>query len=284
MNDFYFKKEKVLEIFDIIKNELKSNKKTLEKAFKLDYKEWEYEIDFDRIINQIDSIKEKEYLPTFSKEKIIDGIGKICLICNQNPYLIFNFILSSIYTNNKVEIVLEDKMLATNKALIEVIKKALKEAKANKDILSYRELSNKDDIVSYQDNYDLIYYFGNKASYINFTKRIHIDTKFENFAEINLYYDSKEFKDIILEIDKWAYINEIKVNLYDSNVDEAIKHINKLNNTSIISIIFSKDMDKISKFIKEVKSEKIYVNSNFTKDYEVEVDLNNLVYRKTIKY
>ena len=68
--------------------------------------------------------------------------------------MIFNFILSSIYTNNKVEIVLEDKMLATNKALIEVIKKALKEAKANKDILSYRELSNKDDIVSYQDNYD----------------------------------------------------------------------------------------------------------------------------------
>ena len=284
MNNFYFKKEKVCDIFENIKKGLISDKKIIEKAFKLDYSEWEYEVDFDRIINQVDLFKEKDYLPVFCKEKIIDGVGKICLLCNQNPYLIFNAILSCIYTNNKIEVVLENKMLATNKVLIESLQKSLKKSKADEDTVTYIELTNKDDVVSYQNKYDLIYYLGNKSSYISFIKRIHIDTKFENFAEINLYSDSKEFKDVIVEIDKWAYLNEIKINIYNSTIDKAIKDINKLNNTDIMSVIFSKDMSKIGKFVKEVKSKEIYVNNNFTKEYNFEINLNNLVYKKVIKY
>ena len=284
MNNFYFKKEDVYKIFEKIKIGLNSDKKNIEKAFELDYKEWEYEVDFNKIIKQIDLIKEKDYLPVFSKEEIVDGIGRICLICNQNPYLIFNFILSAIYTNNKVEIVLEDKMLASNKAIIESIKKVFNSMKLDKEILTYLELTNKDDIVSYQDKYDLIYYLGNKSSYINFIKRIHIDTKFQNFGEVDLYTDSKEFKEVIVEIDKWAYLNEIKINIYNSDIDETIKEINKLNNTNGISIIFSKDMDKISKFIKNVKSERVYVNTDFIKDYKFETNLNNLVYKKVVEY
>lgn len=284
MNNFYFKKEKVFDIFENIKKELVSDKKIIEEAFKLDYSEWEYEVNFDKIISQVDLIKEKDYLPVFSKEEIVDGIGRICLICNQNPYLIFNAILSCIYTNNKIEVILENKMLASNKVLIESLQKSLKKAKVDEDTLTYIELTNKDDVISYQDKYDLIYYFGNKSSYINFIKRIHIDTKFQNFGEVDLYTDSKEFKEVIVEIDKWAYLNEIKINIYNSDIDETIKEINKLNNTNGISIIFSKDIDKISKFIKNVKSERVYVNTDFIKDYKFETNLNNLVYKKVVEY
>ena len=284
MNNYYFKKENVLDIFESIRKGLVSDKKEIEKAFDLDYTEWEYKVDFNQIINQIDLIKEKEYLPIFSKEKIIDGIGKLCLICNQNPYLIFNFILSSIYTNNKVEVILEDKMLATNKVLIESIKKVLKNLNLDNDTVNYLEVVNKDEIISTQNKYDLIYYFGNKESYINFIKRIHVDTKFENFGEIYLYSDSKDYKENIVEIDKWSYLNEIKVNIYNSNIDDAIKEINKFNNINKMSIIFSKDMEKISKFIKEVKSEKIYVNINSVSNYKFETNLNNLVYEKVVEY
>lgn len=284
MNNFYFKKEKVLDIFENIKKELVSDKKIIEEAFKLDYSEWEYEVNFDKIISQVDLIKEKDYLPVFSKEEIVDGIGRICLICNQNPYLIFNAILSCIYTNNKIEVILENKMLASNKVLIESLQKSLKKAKVDEDTLTYIELTNKDDVISYQDKYDLIYYLGNKSSYIDFIKRIHIDTKFQNFGEVDLYTDSKEFKEVIVEIDKWAYLNEIKINIYNSDIDETIKEINKLNNTNGISIIFSKDIDKISKFIKNVKSERVYVNTDFIKDYKFETNLNNLVYKKVVEY
>lgn len=282
MNNYYFKKKKVDEILDKIKSGLIKDKKIIEDAFKLDYKEWEYEVNFEKIIGQIDFIKEKEYLPKFSKEKIVDGFGKIALVCNQNPYIIFNFVLSCIYTNNKAEIVLENKMIATNKILLESVKKTLKSVKVEDDTVTYIELNNSEDIVSKQDDYDLIYYCGNKSTYLNFTKRIHIDSKFEEFGEINLYTDSEEYKDYIVEIDKWAYLNEIKVNFYNLSLDETIKEMNKLNNIDKITVIFSKDLDKIAKFIKDVKTGKVYVNRSPITEYKFETDLNNLVYTKKV--
>ncbi|MBR3697425.1 MAG: hypothetical protein IKM97_04080 [Clostridia bacterium] len=284
MNSFYFRKDKIDELFNIIKKELMVNRKNIEKAFELDYREWEYEVNFEQILSIIEIVKSKEYLPKFSKEIIVDGLGKICLLCNQNPYLVFNFIMSSIYTNNKVEVVLENKLLASNKVLIETVKKALNKYKADKDTVSYIELVNKYDIVFKQDNYDLIYYFGNKSSYLDFIKRIHIDTKFEEFGEIYLYSDSKEYKNEIIEIDKWAYLNEMKVNIYNSELEEVIKEINKLNAINKMSIIFSKDIKKIGKLIKELKSEKIYININPTNEYKIETNLNNLVYKKILKW
>ena len=110
MNNYYFKKDKVDKIVDLIKKELLESKSTIQKAFEIDYKEWEYDLNFEKFIGIIESMKSKEYLPKFSKEEIIDGVGKIALLCNQNPYLIFNFILSILYTNNKVEVMLENKM------------------------------------------------------------------------------------------------------------------------------------------------------------------------------
>ena len=284
MNSFYFSKEKTNEVFSKIKKDLISNKNQIKKAFKLDYKEWEYDVDYDRIINEIDLFKGKEYLPIFSKEKIVDGIGKICLICNQNPYLIFNFILSALYTNNKVEVILENKMLASNKVLIESIKKSVNELKLDKDLITYTEVLNKTDIIFNQDKYDLIYYFGIKEDFLNFRKRIHIDILYENFGELNLYFDSKEYREEVVEINKWAYLNEIKVNIYNDSLEKSIKQINKLNNINKMTIIFSKDLDKITRFIKEVKSEKIYININPTKNYRFETNLNNLIYNKIIEW
>lgn len=284
MNNYYFKKDKVDKIVDLIKKELLENKNTIQKAFELDYKEWEYELSFNKFIDIIDSMKNKEYLPKFSKEKIIDGVGRIALLCNQNPYLIFNFILSILYTNNKVEVMLENKMIATNIVIIELVKKVLNVQKIDDDTVTYLEVVNNEEIVFRQENYDMIYYFGNKASYLNFTKRLHVDSKFEEFGEINLYSDSNQFKEQIVEIDKWAYLNEIKVNIFNKDIDEAIDKINKLNSINKMTIIFSKDLDKVAKFVKDVKSEFIFVNINSTNDYRYETNLNNLVYKKIIKW
>ena len=62
MDNYLFKKEKVLELFDKIKKELLIKKNMLQKGFDLDYKEWEYKIEFEKIISLIENIKEREYL------------------------------------------------------------------------------------------------------------------------------------------------------------------------------------------------------------------------------
>lgn len=282
MNNYLFKKDKTIEILDAVKKELIENKKNINKAFDLDLKEWEYKLDFEKIISIIDKVKNKEYLPSFTKEKIVDGIGRIALICNQNPYLIFEFVLSSIYTNNKVSVVLENKLLASNIVLIECIKKVLNKKTLDEDTVEYIQMVNKDKIIDIQDNFDLLYYFGNKEEYLSFIKRIHIDTKFENYGEIYVYVDSKEFKDELTSIDKFAYINEIKVNYYNDDFEIVKEMMNKRNNISKISVIFTKNTDKAYEFIKDIKSEKIYININPCDDIDFNINLNNLVYSKSI--
>lgn len=282
MNNYYFKKEKTVELLNNIKKEMINNKKSLEKAFELDYKEWDIQIDFEKLMVIIDNIKENEYLPKFTKEEIIDGIGKIALISNQNPYLILNFVLSAIYTNNKVDVMLENKMLASNKTIIELIKKVIINLKLDIDTVGYKELQNKDGFVSIQNDYDLLYYFGNKEEYINFIKRIHIDTKFENFGEIYVYVDNNDFKEILIDIDKFAYLNNINVKYFNQGFEESVEQINKINNINKISAIFTKDIDKAYDFIKKIKSEKIYLNINPCDDFYYKFDLVNLVYCKKI--
>ena len=283
MNDFYFKKENVLEILKQIRKNVVEKKKALEKAFELDYKEWEFKAETEKLIEIIDEVQKQEYLPKFSKEEIIDGIGKIVLVSNSNPYINFNFMLNCLYTNNKVDIILENKLLASNKAIIEVIKKSLKDLKYDTSTIGCIELQKKEEIVSKQDNYDLLYYLGNKDEYISFIKRIHIDTKFENFGEMYVYIDSKDFKDVFLNIDKFAFINEIKVNYYNTNFTKAVSSINKNNNINKISVIFTKNIDKAYEFIKKVKSENVYINIDPTDQFKYNINANNLVYSKKIK-
>lgn len=283
MNDFYFKREKVLELFKKVKRNIIENQKILEKAFDLDYKEWEFKVEIDRLLEIVNDVQIREYLPKFSKEEIVDGLGKIVLVGNQNPYIILDFMLSCLYTNNKIDVVLENKLLASNKAIIEIIKKSLKELKYDPNIVGYIEVLKKEETVSIQNNYDLLYYLGNKEEYINFIKRIHIDSQFENFGEIYAYVDSKDFKDMCLSIDRFAYINDIKVNYYNTDFNEAVLSINKNNNINKMSLIFTKNIDKAYEFIKKIKSENVYINIDPSDQFKYNTNINHLVFTKKIK-
>ena len=284
MNNYYFKKEKVIELLEEIRKGLLSDKKILDKGFELDLKEWEYKVDFDIYLKILDKYKNKDYLPYFSKEKMVDGFGKILLITDNNPYLIFDFIIASLFTNNKVTVALENKYASTNSLIIESIKKVIRNNKYDDDTVDYISINNKYDIVERQDLFDLVYYYGNKEEYISFTKRLHIDSKFDSFGEIYVYVDSKDFLGFTEEIDKYAYDNDIKINYYKGNLLDVKDSINKNNNINNISIIFTKNIDIAYDFIKEIKSENVYVNINpFENDiYMNEVKVDKLVYEKNI--
>lgn len=281
MSNYFFKEEKVLELLNQIQRDLKNKKQTIQKAFDIDYKKWEVKLEIEILSKIIDNIKNQEYLPKFSKQEIVDGFGKIALVNTCNPYMVFNFILSCIYTNNKPCIILEEKLMASNKVIIELIRKSLEDLKYDSSIVEYKEVLNKEEIIRTQDNYDLIYYLGNKEEYLNFCKRIHVDSKFENFGEIYVYVDSDDFKEELLSIDKYAYKNEIKLVYYKSNLDEALRLINKCNNINKISVIFTKNTENAYEFIKKIKSEKIYINKN-PEEVIYNINQNNLIFRKNI--
>lgn len=281
MNNYFFKEKKVLELLNQIKKDLISKKQIIQKAFEIDYKRWEIKIDIEQLVKIIENIEKQEYLPKFSKQEIIDGFGKIALVNVTNSYMIFSFILSCICTNNKTCIILEEKMLASNKSIIELIRKCLENLKYDSSIVEYKEVISKEEIIQEQNNYDLIYYLGNKEEYLNFSKRIHIDSKFENFGEIYVYVDSDDFKDELLNIDKYAIKNELNVVYYKSNLVESLNSINKCNNINKVSIIFTQNIENAYEFIKKVKSEKIYINQNLEKVI-YNINQNNLIFKKNI--
>ena len=282
MNSYYFKKEKVIDLISKIEERINNKKDSLEKAFAIDYKNWEIKLEFDTFFNILKSIKESEYLPRFSKDNIVDGLGAILLISNCNPYIVFSFIINAIYTNNKTCIALENKMKATNIAIIELIKKVLEEQDYDTNIVTYIEIEQKEDIIKYQDNYDVIYYMGNKEEYISFIKRIHIETIFENFGEMCVYMDCSDFKDVFFSIDKFAYLNDIKVEYFNTSLDDAIKCINNKSKTKI-SAIFTKNIDKAYEFIKKIKSENVYINVNPCDEFNYKINNKKLVYFKNIR-
>lgn len=283
MNSYYFKKEKVIDLINKIEAGIKNKKEALEKAFLIDYKNWEIKLELDMFFKILASVKASEYLPKFSKENIVDGIGNILFVGNNSPYLVFSFIINSIYTNNKVCVALENKMKASNIAIIELIKKVLEENKYDSSCLSYIEIEQKENILKYQDDFELIYYMGNKEDYINFAKRIHVQSIFENFGEMYVYIDSKEFKEMFLEIDKFAYLNDIKVEYYNTDFENTIESINKNNNVNKISAIFTKNTDKAYEFIKNIKSENVYINMNPCENFDYKIKQDNLVYKKNIR-
>ena len=282
MNNYFFKKEEVIGLLNKIQKDLKDKNKILNKAFELDYKEWEIKIQIEKLIKIVENIKEQKYLPKFSKQEIVDGIGKIVLVNSSNPYMIFNFILSSIYTNNKVTVILEEKMIASNIVLIELIKKSMEDLKYDSNIVNYKEVTNKEEVISYQDDFDLLYYLGNKEEYLKFIKRIHIDSKYENFGELYIYVDDKDFKEEVIDIDKFAYINEIKVYYFNTDFENSLETINKCNNVNKTSIIFTKRIDKAYEFIKKVKTERVYINQKPDEEFIYNIDMNNLVFCKKI--
>lgn len=283
MNSYFFKKEKVVEILNEIQKKLNDKSNVLEKAFDIDYKKWEVKIEIEQLIKIVEKVKKQEYLPKFSKQEIIDGIGKIALVNTTNPYIIFNFVLSCICTNNKACIILENKFIATNIAIIECVKKVLEDLKYESNLVEYKEVLKKEEIIQNQEEYDLIYYVGNKEEYLNFIKRIHIDSKFENFGEIYVYVDNKEvFKDKLFEIDMLAYKNELKVYYYDTNLENSVNLINKGNNINKISIIFTDNIENAYEFVKKIKAEKIYINEKPEAYSMYNINNNNLIFKKVI--
>ena len=81
-----------------------------------------------------------------------------------------------------------------------------------------------------------------------------------------------------------AYSNCIQINyLKESDIDLAIKKINSESPASI-NVIFTKNTEKAIKFLKDVKSSKIYVNKNPFESLNYILDENKLVYKKEIYY
>ncbi len=265
------------DIIKKIKNEFLNNKESIESIIILEKKNWDYNIEFDKLVEIFDKYENKELVLNSdfkNTSEIISGIGKLAIVNQSNPYSILSMILITIRTNNEVVFFLPNKLLGINSVLIEIASKIsskirLINSNSNEDF--YRE----------QEKFDCVIYFGNKYEYIEFSKRLKIKSIFENSGEIYVYIDDRSFKNEFLNLDKFAYYNDINVRYYSDNFEKSVK---SMNDFGVIknAVIYTKNKDMAREFLEQVKAEKVYVNSNPCNDFEFDFDEKKITYMKKL--
>lgn len=289
-----------------IKNALEINKEAIKAANSIDKKNNNgFILDFN-IIKNIFSNLEKENLfygdVTLSQKdeekKILYGtqimdIGNVVVITDGNPYTIIEMIIRNIMAGNTTIFSNNAFMFGTNQLLIQIIQSVLEQFNISKYLVQIYVSENFDEVLSNFANIDLVVCIGNHSfqnMILNKSKNRTIVSGYENF---DLYIEDVshiEFLNKIVNtgLNIQLYINS-DTNLDHSSaimvndIDEAIAQIN-YNGSNYSSSIFTTSKENASKFIKEVKSKIVTINTSPTIERIIDIKQNDLINKKIIIY
>lgn len=289
-----------------IKKSLNINKDLIEETNKLDIKNKNgFILDFN-IINNIFSNIDKDNLyykdVTLSKrdikENIIYGkeimnIGNVIVINDKNPYILIEMIIRNIKAGNKLILANNTYMYLTNKLIIKLVQDILEEFNISRNLIQLYVTDNYDSLLSNYANIDLVICIGNanlQKLILNKSKNKTIISGYENF---DLYIDDIKDIDFLNKIinsnlDISLYINsnlniDYPTAILVNDCDEAIKQIN-YNGSKFSSSIFTNSSINASKFINQVNSKIITVNTSPSIERTLDITQKDLITYKTIIY
>jgi len=289
-----------------IKKSLNINKDLIEETNKLDIKNKNgFILDFN-IINNIFSNIDKDNLyykdVTLSKrdikENIIYGkeimnIGNVIVINDTNPYILIEMIIRNIKAGNKLILANNTYMYLTNKLIVKLVQDILEEFNISRNLIQLYVTDNYDSLLSNYANIDLVICIGNanlQKLILNKSKNKTIISGYENF---DLYIDDIKDIDFLNKIinsnlDISLYINsnlniDYPTAILVNDCDEAIKQIN-YNGSKFSSSIFTNSSINASKFINQVNSKIITVNTSPSIERTLDITQKDLITYKTIIY
>lgn len=289
-----------------IKKSLNINKDLIEETNKLDIKNKNgFILDFN-IINNIFSNIDKDNLyykdVTLSKrdikENIIYGkeimnIGNVIVINDKNPYILIEMIIRNIKAGNKLILANNHYMYLTNKLIVKLVQDILEEFNISRNLIQLYVTDNYDSLLSNYANIDLVICIGNanlQKLILNKSKNKTIISGYENF---DLYIDDIKDIDFLNKIinsnlDISLYINsnlniDYPTAILVNDCDEAIKQIN-YNGSKFSSSIFTNSSINASKFINQVNSKIITVNTSPSIERTLDITQQDLITYKTIIY
>ena len=289
-----------------IKNAIEINKEAIKAANSIDKKNNNgFILDFNSIKNIFSNL-EKENLfygdVTLSQKdeeknilygtQIMD-IGNVVVITDGNPYTIIEMIIRNIMAGNTTIFSNNGFMFGTNQLLIQIIQSVLEQFNISKYLVQIYVSENFDEVLSNFANIDLVVCIGNHSfqnMILNKSKNRTIVSGYENF---DLYIEDVshiEFLNKIVNtgLNIQLYINS-DTNLDHSSaimvndIDEAIAQIN-YNGSNYSSSIFTTSKENASKFIKEVKSKIVTINTSPTIERIIDIKQNDLINKKIIIY
>jgi len=289
-----------------IKKAIEINKEAIVQANNIDRKNKNgFIIDFD-IVNNIFSNIEKETIMygdvTLSQKddekKIIYGTqimdcGNVIVITDGNPYITIEMAIRNIMAGNTTILSNSGFMFGTNQLLIQIIQSVLEQSNISKYLVQIYVSENFDEVLSNFANIDLVVCIGNHSlqnMILNKSKNKTIISGYENF---DIYIEDASHIDFLNEIINTGLNIQLYINrdtnkdhpsaIIVSDIDEAIAQIN-YNGSKYSSAIFTTSAENASKFVKEVKSKIVTINTSPTIERIIDIKQKDLINEKTIIY
>ena len=289
-----------------IKNAINNNEKIIKHANEIDKKNNNgFILDFNIINNIFNNIEKEKIIyknVTLSQKdnekKIIYGrqimdIGNVVVINDGSPYIIVEMILRNILAGNSTIFVNNGFMYGTNNLLVQIVQSILEQCNISKYLIQIHITENYDEILSNYSNIDLVICIADHSLQTLILKKSKVKTIVSGYENFDLYIEDATHLDLIdtiinTKLNIQIYINnQLKLDydnaIYVDNLDEAIAKIN-YNGNKYSSSIFTASPNNASKFIKEVKSKIVTVNTSPTIERIIDIKQNDLVNEKTIIY
>lgn len=298
--------ENIKSIIMQMKKAFESNKKIIEQANSIDQKNNNgFILDFNVIDNIFTDLKEENifYGDVILSQKdenknIIYGTqimdyGNVIVITDGNPYITIEMAIRNIMACNTTIFANEGFMFGTNQLLIQIMQSVLEIFSLSKNLIQMYVSESFDEVLANFSNIDLVVCIGNhnlQNLVLNKSKNKTIVSGYENF---DLYIEDATHIDFLNKmldtgLNIQVYINS-DINLdypnaiIVSDIEEAIAQIN-YNGSRYSSAIFTAETKNASKFIKEVKSKIVTVNTSPTIERILDIKQTDLINKKTIIY
>jgi hypothetical protein len=280
---YNFKASTVQKIIDKFCIFIEKSPENFEKAIEKDLEKNKIKTDLDKLKNIANTYKrDLPILPHFTASEIRDGFGNLCVMYDGSPAITLKLLISSLRTHNNI-VFFTKNYLEINNLLIEIFNMISAECKYTPKFASLQDSFSNNEIVRKQNLFDLVIYIGDKRAYQSVQKQLRIPSIFNGYKIVDVYIEDKNFKDVLLALDKHAYANDITVNYFDrTNIDDTINYINKYNLNDCF-VVFTKKSEIAYTFINSLKCKNVFINKNPFVDYEFDINENQLVYTKHIK-
>lgn len=289
-----------------IKKAFESNKEAIVQANNIDKKNNNgFIIDFNIIINIFSNLEKENVFygdVTLSQKdeekKIVYGTqvmdcGNVVVITDGNPYTIIEMVIRNIMAGNTTIFSNNGFMFGTNQLLIQIIQSVLEQFNISKYLVQIYVSENFDEVLSNFANIDLVVCIGNHSlqnMILNKSKNRTIASGYENF---DLYIEDTSHIDFLNKIVNTGLNIQLYINsdtkldhssaIIVNDVDEAIAQIN-YNGSKYSSAIFTTSTENASKFVKEVKSKIVTINTSPTIERIIDIKQTDLINEKTIIY
>lgn len=237
------------------------------------------------------STKDDEKKIIYGKE--IFDVGNVIVINEGNFYVTLELLLRNLLAGNTTIFVNYGYMFGSNNFLINEMESILKNYDISQNLFQIYVTEDYDEVLSCNANIDLIVCIGNKFLQNMILRKSKVRTIITGYDNFDLYIESKVNLDFLNEILKTG----LNINLYikdDLNlnhskamlvhdINEAISQINYTGNR-YSSAIFTSNSLNASKFINEIKSKIITINTSPTIERILDIKQTELMNEKIVIY